>query len=158
MPITEEIVAKIAREIAIDLFRVDQILASVGVTDKEWKVIREMPEFDRLVHSYREEWLSAKNTEERVRVKTAVIIEQALPELDRRLHLPGEPLSAKVELLKTLGKLAGQGFSQAPNAGEGKAQVTISISIGKPTPITLHGTVDTPKVIDVTPEKPTEEG
>jgi hypothetical protein len=56
------------------------------------------------------------------------IVEEALPEMYAKLHAPMDPLSSKVELLKTLSKLAG--VDKQDDGGGGGAKVSITINMG----------------------------
>lgn len=122
------IMLKVAREIAADIREIPDILKLHGISEAEWDTIKEHPRFLKLLRDAVIEWQSVGNTADRVRVKSLAFTEEALPELYARLHDPKEPLSAKVELLKTVAKIGGVG-EKAADAGGGQRMV-VTINLG----------------------------
>lgn len=118
---------KLAREIAMDIHPVEEILKTHAVEDHQWEEIQQNVRFRQYLRNALEEWQSATNTAERVKLKSMAFVEEALPEFFARAHDPKEPLAAKTEVLKTIAKFAGVGGSvEGALAGE-KMIVTINL-------------------------------
>lgn len=119
---------KLAREIAMDIRPVEDILETHQITTEEWEKTRENPYFQGVLRGEIEAWNASPNTAERVKLKTLAMVEEALPEFFARMHDPKEPLPAKTDVLKTISKFAGIGGSNfdAAMAGE-KLSVTINL-------------------------------
>lgn len=127
-PFNDTGLIRLAREIAMDMRPLEEILEIHEITPTNWERLRENTQFQALLRSEIEAWNSATNTSERVKIKALAFVEEALPEFYARAHDPKEPLNAKVEVLKTVAKFAGVGGSQfdASMAGE-KFSVTINL-------------------------------
>lgn len=120
---------KLAREIAMDIRPVDEILEIHEISPKNWEKLRENAHFQALLRSEIEAWQSAGNTTERVKLKSLAFVEEALPEFYARAHDPKEPLNAKVEVLKTISKFAGIGGNNF-DASMGGEKFSVTINLG----------------------------
>jgi len=119
---------KLAREIAMDIRPLDEILEIHEITSGNWEKLHENTYFQELLRSEIEAWQAATNTAERVKLKSLAFVEEALAEFYARAHDPKEPLNAKVEVLKTIAKFAGVGGNQFDaNVGGEKFSVTINL-------------------------------
>lgn len=119
---------KLARELAMDMRPLEAILATHEVTSDEWGVIANHPVFQGYLRGALEEWQSATNTQERVRLKSLSFVEEALPEFFARAHDPKETLASKIEVLKTISKFAGVGGTvEGAIAGE---RMVVNINLG----------------------------
>ena len=119
---------RLAREIAMDVHSLDEILSTHGIDTQHWEALNSSPIFQSVLKSAVEEWQSATNTAERVKIKSLVFVEEALPEFYARAHDPKEPLAAKTEILKTIAKFAGVGGSiDGAVTGE---KMTVTINLG----------------------------
>lgn len=121
---------KLAREIAMDIQPIETILKQYSITDQAWEQLQRNGRFTRLLESQVEEWNSALNTHERVRAKSAAMLEEWLPELNNRLHDRDIGLPAKVEAGKMLTKMAGIGEREVGAGGAGE-RFTITINLGE---------------------------
>lgn len=121
---------KLAREIAMDIQPIETILKQYSIDPQRWEELQRNGKFIRLLESQVEEWNSALNTHERVRAKSAAMLEEWLPELNNRLHDRDIGLPAKVEAGKMLTKMAGIGEREM-NAGAGGERFTITINLGE---------------------------
>lgn len=137
---------KLSREIAKDIHPLETILDRFGISAELWADISKMPRFLALVKSEVEAWNAASNTPERVKTKSLSFIEEVLPELYERAHDPREPLSAKVELVKTIGRFAGVGNEKGDGSGAGE-RLSVTINLGADNQITFEKDV-TSQVID----------
>lgn len=141
---------KLAREIAMDIRPIDELLVTFEVTQEEWQEIQSMPYFQSVLRGAVEDWQAAGNTPERVKLKSLAFVEEALPEFYARAHDPKEPLNAKVEVLKTIAKFAGVGGASVDGSIAGE-RLVVNISLGQDhklkiekdiTPQTIEGTVE----------------
>jgi hypothetical protein len=136
---------KLAREIAMDIQSIEDILKHHQVTDSQWEEIQQNPRFNSYLRGAVEEWQSATNTAERVKLKSMAFVEEALPEFFARAHDPKEPLAAKTEVLKTIAKFAGVGGS-VDGALSGEKMI-VTINLGADNQLRIERDV-TPQVID----------
>lgn len=132
--------ATLAREIAQDIFDVEQIVALHRLSDEEWQQIQQHPRFQHILSGMQRDWQSAANTRERVRVKAQTGLESTLEVFISAINDPLIPLAQRVEAGKFLARL-GELDNQAGAVPTG-AGVTINIitSKAKP-PVTIDATV-----------------
>jgi hypothetical protein len=136
---------KLAREIAMDMRTLDDILELHNVKREEWDVISALPLFQQYLRQCIEEWHSAANTQDRVRLKSLAFVEEALPEFYARAHDPNENLNAKVEVLKTVARFAGVGGSvDGSVTGE---RLTVTINLGADQQLKIEKNIG-PQVIE----------
>jgi cell fate (sporulation/competence/biofilm development) regulator YmcA (YheA/YmcA/DUF963 family) len=139
--------ATLAREIAQDIFSIDQIVALHRLTDEEWRRINAHPRFQRMLAEMQREWNSAANTRERVKIKAATGLESQLEVFISEIAADGVPLTQKVEagkFLARLGEMDGSNQSIAATPGSG---ITINIVTSQGAkPVHIEGTLA--KLID----------
>lgn len=136
---------KLAREIAMDIRPIEAILETHAVPQSRWDEIQELPTFRSYLRQCLEEWNSATNTQERVRLKALSMVEESLPEFYARMHDQNENLPAKTELLKTIAKFAGVGGT-VDTQGTGE-RLTVTINLGADQQLKIERDV-TPQVIE----------
>ena len=133
--------ASLAREIAMDIFPTEQVLAIHKLEDAEWQRICVNPKFQDMLASMTREWQSAANTRERVKAKAATGLEAMLETYIREIGDETIPLTQRVEagkFLARLGELDGNGDKFDGDAGK---SVTINITTSQDRPtITLTAT------------------
>ena len=142
----ELILLKLAREIAMDIRPVEEILEIHKINGENWENIQKNPYFQGILSSEVEAWQSANNTSERLKIKSLAMVEEALPEFYARMHDPKEPLPAKTDVLKTIAKFAGVGGSDF-NAAVGGEKLSVTINLGSDHQLRIEKEV-TSKVID----------
>jgi hypothetical protein len=142
----DQLFLQLAREIAMEIQPLDQILKNNNVTPAVWERIRTNTRFNQLLASNVEAWGSSLNTAERVRVKSLAMIEEVLPEFYVRMTDQKENLNHKVEALKTVAKFAGVG----EKAGDGTPgeRFTVTINLGADQQLKIEKNV-TPQVSQV---------
>lgn len=128
--ITDQKLLVIAREVAMDIFPINDILKFTNTSPSEFTRIQEMHRFQSYLKSEMEVWSSALNTHERVKIKAAAQMEFALPELNNRLHDLNEPLAAKIKVAELISKLAGMGMQNANINGDMGDRFTVTINLG----------------------------
>ena len=137
--------ATLAREIAQDIFPLEQVIRLHNLSDEEWLRISVHPKFTSILNDMQREWNAAENTPQRIRVKAQAGLETQLEVLIADCGDPSIPLSQRTDayrMLARLGDLDGQGKI---NVGE---KFSITLNIGH-----IHREVDVqaPKVIEHTP-------
>lgn len=119
---------KLAREIAMDFRPIEDVLAEHDIEPADFEAIKLNPQFTNRLKLAIEEWNSATNTPERVRLKSMFFVEEALPEFYARAHDPKESLAAKVEILKTVAKFGGVGGTV--EGGVSGERMVVNINLG----------------------------
>jgi len=135
--------AALAREVAMDILPMKDILELHKLTDEEWELIRRDRRFDAMLTSMIRDWNSADNTRERVRVKAATGFEALMEPLIQDAKDPSIPLVQRTEVLKLLVRIgelendkngiAGGAFNIQINVGALPAeQVTVTVPASLP--------------------------
>lgn len=137
---------KLAREVAMGMNDISSILEKTNIDQNTWETISKHPRFRAILEQEVLAWESATNTNERVRVKSAAIVEEWLPELFTRMHDPAENLNAKIEAGKLVARLAGMGVSNA-QVTEGGERFSVTINLGADNQLKFEKELP-PKVID----------
>lgn len=139
--IADNTLVKLAREIAMDVVPLETILKAAGIASNQWETIQKQPRFQSILSAEILAWESAVNTADRVKLKAAACVEDALLEMHGRLHDRREPMSARVELFKSLAKLGGLETSPKTDVQMGERfQLTINIGDGRAREITSEVT------------------
>lgn len=128
---------KLAREIAMDIQPIETILKQYSITPQVWDALQTNSRFQTLLSSEVEQWNTALNTHERVKLKAAAMLEEWLPELNNRIHDRDEALPAKIEGGKMLTRIAGIGVGAVDGAGGGE-RFTVTINLGEDSKLTFE--------------------
>ncbi len=122
--------AKLAREIAMDIKDVDVVLGHYNITPAQYDNLKEHNAFfKQALQVSTIEWNSALTTPERIKLESAAILEDALPRLGARMANQAEGLPGVVEAAKLFAKIAGLGEKEASDRAPGE-RFTISINLG----------------------------
>lgn len=122
----EQIMRQLARDIVQNIQEVPDILKRYNLTSEEYEAIEKTRVFKQMLTGSAGEWEGAGNTPERIKLKSAFLIENVLPDMFASLVDKTEPLSSRVALLNTIGKFGGVGLGPAPGVGSGQ---TFSLQI-----------------------------
>lgn len=136
---TNELVMRaLATDLVRDIDEADDILKRYGLSAGEYAELAQSRQFRSMLAEADKEWSKASNTKERVRLKSAYIIEQALPKLFDELFKDSNPLSSRADLFGRIARIAELGNS-TPTAVTGAEAFSITINLGadKP-PITIQ--------------------
>lgn len=144
--------ATLAREIAMDLFPLAQIIELHRLTNDEWERIQATPKFQQMLSELITEWNATGSTGERVKMKSATGLESILEIYIRDIADPTIPLAQRVEAGKFLARL-GELDGQRGNLGGGGGQFNIVLNIGE----TMRR-MAVERTIEVTPELVIPEG
>lgn len=143
---TDVTLVKLARELAMEIHPLEDILKAHQIEPKLWEIIQENPRFHALLETETAQWNGALNTSERVKIKAAALIEEWLPEANERVHDKHETLSSKTELAKLVRDLAG--FSRNGMSVEGGGErFSVTINLGADAQLKFEKQLP-PKVID----------
>lgn len=146
------VMVKLAREIAMDIQPLPIILKQHAISDETWSQLQRNTKFQTLLGTEVEAWQTALNTHERVKLKSASMLEEWLPELNTRMHDHEEALPAVIEAGKMLARIAGLGMpgEVVGNVGE---RFVINISMGdKVEPISFAKDITSQVTIEHEPE------
>ncbi len=122
--------AALAREVAMDIRVLDEILITYGLTRIQYDFLQENNEFyKQALHTLTIEWNSALSTPERLKIESAAILEDALPRLGARMQNQAEGLPGVIEAAKLFAKMAGVGEREANQAAPGE-KFSITINLG----------------------------
>jgi hypothetical protein len=136
---------RLVRDVAMDIQPLEKILVAHKLDATAWSTLCETTQFKEYMNRAVQEWQSASNTADRVRLKSLAFIEEALPEFYTRAHDPKEPLTAKIEIIKTISKLAGIG-GNVDGAIQGE-RLVVTINLGADRELKIEKDI-TPQVID----------
>lgn len=138
----------LAREVAMGLEDIDAILVRKQITKTQYEKIVKNPYYARVLEAETDAWQSGLNAEQRLKIQSAFLIENALPAYYLRIIDKNEPLPAVNEGMKTLAKFAGIGDRQGTAPEGGKFVISINLGAGK---LIEHEV----KTIEATPNKET---
>jgi hypothetical protein len=119
----------LARELAMGIKELHDILAAHSLTHAQYERIRESTIFNRLLETEIAQWSSARNTPERVRIEAAATFEQILPKLYTRAINPLESLDHVGKVASLIAKVAG--IDQSDKAPDATEKFIINIDVGK---------------------------
>lgn len=120
--------AALAREVAMDILPLSDILELHQLTLEDWERIQAQPKFQQMLTGLIQEWNSASNVRERVKVKAATGLEMQLEVYIHDIADPDIPLAQRTEagkFLARLGELDGKEFLGGP--GGGAFQINLNI-------------------------------
>lgn len=119
---------KVARDLAMGIYELKDILASNDVDVFAFDRWKAHPRFLEYLKQEREAWNSASNVSERTKLKAGIIMEEFMVGAHNELHDKKTPLNQRVELAKLLAKVAGMGEPKV-GAGGGGSGFHLQINI-----------------------------
>lgn len=131
LPEVDKLYLPLAQAIAMDLYDIEEILRHHNVTQDQWREIQASPRFQRLLGQAIEDWNKPLNTKERVRIKAQTMVEMGLETMWVQLHNDKEPLSARVELFKTVAKFGEIGLEKTAGEAGGPERFSVTINLGQ---------------------------
>lgn len=143
----DALMLKVARNVAQDIYPIEEILKTCGVTGNQYAFFLAHPRFQGYLISEREAWLSAGNIESRTKLKAGIVLETYMDGAYHEMTDIKTPLNQRVELGKMLAKIAGFGEPRSfidRGAGAGPGFV-LQINIGP-------GKVEPRQTITIQPE------
>ena len=119
--------AALAREIAMDIYPLAQIIELHRLNDEEWQRIQENPKFKAMLNEMVTDWNSTASTKERVKLKSATGLESILEVYIRDIADPDIPLAQRVEAGKFLARLGEMDGQHIGSGGGGGFSITLNI-------------------------------
>ena len=136
---------QLAKEVAVDLRDLTDILADYKLTEEQFNRIKESSMFKRVYDATIIEWNSADSIHKRLGIISAMYLEENLPTLAARMVRNDEDLTKTIAAGRLLADLAGISKSGAA-AGTVGEKFTININLGGDDKIRIEK--------DVTPAAP----
>jgi hypothetical protein len=124
--------AALAREIAMDILPLNQILELHRLTDEDWQKVQSNQAFQQNLSSLVAEWNSATSVRERMKIKAATALEAQLEVYVLAISDDSIPLIQRVEAGKFLARL-GELDGLRDGHGVGSDKFVININIGNAT-------------------------
>ena len=128
---------RIAREVAMDLYSLDQILKNCDTSVSEFDIIKKHPRFAQYYSQFKDEWNAATNTKERTKIKAGLVMEEFMEEAYTTLHDKKHPLNHRVELGKLVAKIAEMGEPKVNVGANGGPGFSLTINIGDNKDVTI---------------------
>ncbi len=144
--VDDSLLVVLSREIAMNIFKLDDVLERHGVDENTWEFIQNHPRFIQLLQNAVVEWEAATNTEERVKIKSATMIELWLSHASKLLHDHNEDTGKKTELAKFVARLANMGVPNAQINGGGE-RLSVVINLGQDQQLKIEKDIS-PRVIE----------
>lgn len=123
----ETALAKLAREIVMNIRNYKVVFADYGIDEEDYYEIEKNEFFKKVKEHFAQEWNSALSTKDRLEIEAQAYCEQLMPVATRRALDPETPLPAVNEVLKTLQKIATGEKSDGKAAAD---RFVISINLG----------------------------
>lgn len=123
----------LARELAMDIHPVEEILERQDIKREDFEVILKNSRFQRLLEDATIAWDGTQNTGERIKVKSLTLLEDWLTSVYEMLHQDKYSLRDKVELARLIGRFAGMGEKGPLEVGSGE-RINIVINMGADVP------------------------
>jgi hypothetical protein len=137
VPLTPALAAGLAREIAIGLRELPEILEAYKISAETYEKLKAHEFFQKLVDLSRIEWHAAANTQNRLALEAAATAEAIMPAVYARAIDPKEPLNHVVDYLKWLADVGG--LKHDANKGTPGERFQITINLGADTKIEFDG-------------------
>ena len=129
--LTPGLVARLARDVVMELKALEDILVPYCITMQQYERVKEMPFFKRVQEDFAVEWNRVTSTAERLKLISAVMLEEGLPRLGSQMVDKEVSPAVAVETGKFFAKLAGVGEGKAE--GPTGEKFVINISMGEET-------------------------
>jgi hypothetical protein len=135
----------LAREIAMDVHELPDILKRLNITQLQWEAIQNNHRFLGYLQDAVATWNGALNAPERIKVKSLTAIEDWIITAYALLHEEKHSLRDKTELAKLISRLAGVG-EKAPGELAPGEKISITINMGEQS---MHAEKEAiPKIIE----------
>lgn len=146
---------RVARDIAMDIYPLADILKNNDVSIPEFQRWSSHPQFLQYIKSEKEAWNAATNAAERTKLKAGIVMEMFMDEAHHSLHDRKTPLNQRVELAKVMARLAGFAAptgATSTSGGPGGFKLQINIGPGREgyQPQQIVISANTERVIDGT--------
>lgn len=118
--IDQQTLTKLAREVAMALRPLSDILADTGITEDYYNDhVVTIPWYKQVLDTFTIEWNRPMKTEERLRLESLATLETGMPHLGARMLDGKETFPAAIEAAKLFAKIGKvDGSDKSPNSGE----------------------------------------
>ena len=123
--------AKLAREMAMNIRPYQAVFDDFGITEEEYYEILKIDFYRRAKEQFALEWNSALSVNERVKLISASYVEETLPVIGRRMLRETEPFASVIDAGKYLARNAGLG--EPKTAANTSERFVITINLGADT-------------------------
>ena len=142
--------AKLAREVEMQIREIPDILPQFGITAVQYARLTQHPGYKRIFDAISIDWNTASNTEQRIKISAAAILEDNLSNLGARMGNDKEPLREAIEAGKLFSRLAGLSSGEEGRVGgDGKFVINIDLGADK---LRFEKETGSKKQIDIMPE------
>jgi len=117
----------LAREIALDIHSLEEILQTYKVDADDWERLQTNPRFNQLLQEGIEHWNSALTTKERAELRAQAMVEFNLLTAQEMLADKSEPASARVEMFKAICRVAKIGDKELTSEAGQRVNITINM-------------------------------
>jgi hypothetical protein len=126
----EEILPKVALELASELSSPEDIIGRYGLTTAQFGKLARTPRFKTLYREAKAYWQSDSNARERIKAKSQHLVENALLEIASITHNRTLPAASRIDSFKTLAKMAAVDGSRDEKGVDMGSRIQISINLG----------------------------
>jgi hypothetical protein len=119
-------------DLATNMYDLNYVLAKHHISRTQYDSIKDNPFFVTTLTAFAKDWHKPESVQKRLALKAAIIVEDSMPVVGKRLHTSNEPLPGIVELLKLYSKIAGLGDEGAPKISSNE-RFQININLGADT-------------------------
>jgi hypothetical protein len=121
--------ARLARDVAMNMLPLPETLERHGLTEAEYhEYVEKWPFYKHALEAATIEWTNPMNVQKRLQAESALLLEQALPELSARMLDKSQAMRDVAEVAKLFAKIAGvDGDKSKQPTGE---RVSITINLG----------------------------
>lgn len=125
--LTPGLIARLARDVVMELKAIEDILAPYCISLLQYERVKELPFFKRVQEDFAVEWNRVSSTQERLKLISAVMLEEGLPRLGSQMVDKDVSPTVAVETGKFFARLAGVGEGKAETASGEKFVINISL-------------------------------
>jgi len=132
MPI--DVQSQLAFELAAQLSEPAAIIARYEITQRQLDKLLAHPGFSAMVEEAKAVWAADTNVEERVKLKSGFVVEDALLVLHTLIHSTSQPATARIEAFKQAVAVAQMGPKKDQGPTAAKVEINITIPAGEDKP------------------------
>jgi hypothetical protein len=121
------VLAKLAREIVMNIRNYKEIFKDYGIDEDDYCVIEKNPFFRKVKEAFTIEWNSATSTKDRIALGAAAYLENILPHIVRRAMREDTNLANANDTVKLLLKASGVGEKESEKPSAERFVITINM-------------------------------
>jgi hypothetical protein len=117
----------LAREIALDIHPLEEIILTYKIGDIEWDRLQRSEQFNQLLQEAIEHWNSALTIKERAELRAQAMIEFNLLTANEMINDRTVPAPARVEMFKAVCRVAKMGDKELVSEAGQRVKITINM-------------------------------